>query len=1356
MKLIFLSLIFQLLTLIKVINSLCSNGVKITNTDCFNNLIILPAYYRGAQFSTNKEGNMIIEYSRDQDSYHGYRLFYGFQKNGRDLFDGYYKIFEIGSDQRVKGRYEARNIFVSLENDINKDKEYLFSTSAYDTLTELYDIEEDKSLTKETLKFWDIIDIFSYQYSLFELRHNNKNIYFCIFTQHENHTIEVTENGVKVQRDYSETFSIKKFSFNSFNLENYNDLKTLNNTHNFNDRIISSFLMESEQVIVVFYIKSSGTDYVTGKYAILFYDYDLNEKNEIFIMGNDNINQPRSGDGLFFKGLFIKDNYAAFIYYTKGFDDTKIQFNITTLEKDSNGKYLFKNKIQKIQEYGFISDIILNEFIKIDNERFAFISTKKPNNDNFKLYILLYDLYDDYSKMKIREYNYDLDNYQLRKESTAYVFNGFLIFSSTAVTPPDYVSSNYISLLVFFGYPNGTDFTIDMSLYVMDTDYYESTNNIFNYLMSKIKVENNIFGYETVQKINLLSIPPELLFYNITDGVVDSEPLPNNSFFDENHKLYQNKALNKTFKDYYLDYQYIVKEPEYSNFYSSPTEEYPNAFDASEYFNSNRKTFYGRANRLTFKLCYNYCDICLEFGKYIYDQKCLTCLEQYSYDYWIYIGKYFGNCVEENKYYDEPNKQMINCDYTNNNFKYLINSDNKKICFKNEDKCPDLYSNYNTITGECEYTPCNFDFYLNKRCSFVNDPEGTILEKMRDLLPSYSNKTQGLIANLNDSSLEMTNDKKELLFLNDTDLPWIDLAKCGEILRAYYRNNSYNETLLIIKYGILSEISRAKYLQYEVYDPDNYEKYNLSICKGTDVNIYINIPLTDEQVKILKNIIDQGYNPFDINDKFYREICTPYDSENGTDVLLDSREEYYYSSLNEIKCPDNCHSSSFNLDSKYLKCECEVNDTDITLNLKHITGENIGNSFYSTLKNSNWKVMICYNLVFNLEVFSHNSGSILSLILFIIYVGFIVLFIIRGIEPLQIIISKFMFKENLDNKISEINSKSTNDNPGGKKPKKKTGKRVKIKNFPPKKHNTSKRRNNGITIFKDTASFNESKKLNTEKLMTNQGTSKKEKSKIKKELIYTEGANLRKKTEITKRKDDEIFADLDDFQYNNLEYENAVKYDKRSFLRTYWSVLMREHLVLITFVAWKDYNLFYVKIDRFLVLICTQMTMNGLFFSDESMRKANKSDDYNFVQQLPKIIFSLIATHLIEVALCYFSMTDKTIYLIKELSKNRENKENEKKVIDVINCMKKKLIAFYVVTFLLFLFYWYFISAFCAVYQNTQKTFLLDSLISIIVEFIDPFFIYGFTTLLRYLSLTKCANKNMKCLYKTSDLIPIF
>jgi len=214
---------------------------------------------------------------------------------------------------------------------------------------------------------------------------------------------------------------------------------------------------------------------------------------------------------------------------------------------------------------------------------------------------------------------------------------------------------------------------------------------------------------------------------------------------------------------------------------------------------------------------------------------------------------------------------------------------------------------------------------------------------------------------------------------------------------------------------------------------------------------------------------------------------------------------------------------------------------------------------------------------------------------------------------------------------------------------------------------------------------------------------------------------------------------------------------------------MRENSVLFTFFACNDYNLFYIKIERFFILLCTEMTMNGLFFVHESMhRKYTEGEDFTFVQKLPQLIFTILVTDIIEVILCFLSMTDKHIYDIKDLEreiKERNKKEkkdvNDKKelgqkIIDILNVMHRKIVGFFVFTFLLFLFYWYFISAFCAVYQNTQIIFLRDSGISFITDLIESFFIYGFTNILRAISLCLCCRKKLWCVYKISDLIPIF
>ena len=229
---------------------------------------------------------------------------------------------------------------------------------------------------------------------------------------------------------------------------------------------------------------------------------------------------------------------------------------------------------------------------------------------------------------------------------------------------------------------------------------------------------------------------------------------------------------------------------------------------------------------------------------------------------------------------------------------------------------------------------------------------------------------------------------------------------------------------------------------------------------------------------------------------------------------------------------------------------------------------------------------------------------------------------------------------------------------------------------------------------------------------------------------------------------------LDNFELNNLEYEEASELDKRSFCKTYLSVLMREHLILFTFFSCNDYNIFYIKIERFFISVCTDMSMNGLFFIHESMhRKYAENEDFTFIQKLPQLLFTLIVSHAIEVLLCFFSMTDTAFYEIKSLPKTKENQE---KIVNIIQCVKNKLIGFYIFTILLFLFYWYFISAFCAVYQNTQIIFLRDSAISFLISCIDPFIIYAFTCLLRMISLSTLCKKKLGCVYKLSDIIPIF
>ena len=109
----------------------------------------------------------------------------------------------------------------------------------------------------------------------------------------------------------------------------------------------------------------------------------------------------------------------------------------------------------------------------------------------------------------------------------------------------------------------------------------------------------------------------------------------------------------------------------------------------------------------------------------------------------------------------------------------------------------------------------------------------------------------------------------------------------------------------------------------------------------------------------------------------------------------------------------------------------------------------------------------------------------------------------------------------------------------------------------------------------------------------------------------------------------------------------AIILDKRNLFEIYWSFLRREHLIIFTFFIRDDHNITYVKYSRFIFIICTDMVLNVFFFSDETMHKMYLDyGKYNFIQQIPQIIYSSIVSQLIELFLCFLSLTDKYYYQI--------------------------------------------------------------------------------------------------------------
>ena len=81
--------------------------------------------------------------------------------------------------------------------------------------------------------------------------------------------------------------------------------------------------------------------------------------------------------------------------------------------------------------------------------------------------------------------------------------------------------------------------------------------------------------------------------------------------------------------------------------------------------------------------------------------------------------------------------------------------------------------------------------------------------------------------------------------------------------------------------------------------------------------------LSEETKELYEKMKESGYDMFDINDPFYQDICTPFDSDDGTDMLLSDRVNFIYNN-DDTRCQSNCELSFYSLESQYLNCSCST------------------------------------------------------------------------------------------------------------------------------------------------------------------------------------------------------------------------------------------------------------------------------------------------------------------------------------------------------------------------------------------------------------------------------------------------
>ena len=276
------------------------------------------------------------------------------------------------------------------------------------------------------------------------------------------------------------------------------------------------------------------------------------------------------------------------------------------------------------------------------------------------------------------------------------------------------------------------------------------------------------------------------------------------------------------------------------------------------------------------------------------------------------------------KYVDAPSQAKTRANTAENMYNIMImeESNNNPVIIKD--------NIIKALTTEQlslkEYFTIDLSYYYDTK--LIIEKENEFKNRTEFIKNMINNAFKKLnIANIDGGKDEKISDKNISIIITSTKnqkinenekVITIDLGKCENILKKEY-NISQNDSLYILE--IISEEEegmKIPKIEYEVYYPsqnsNNLDKLNLTLCKGTKIEISI-------PVKINGNI--DKYNK---SSNYYNDVCYKTITESGTDISLKDRRIEFVEN-NMTLCEENCELIDYNYINEKAKCSCEIKTT---------------------------------------------------------------------------------------------------------------------------------------------------------------------------------------------------------------------------------------------------------------------------------------------------------------------------------------------------------------------------------------------------------------------------------------------
>ena len=505
-----------------------------------------------------------------------------------------------------------------------------------------------------------------------------------------------------------------------------------------------------------------------------------------------------------------------------------------------------------------------------------------------------------------------------------------------------------------------------------------------------------------------------------------------------------------------------------------------------------------------------------------------------------------------------------------------------------------------------------------------------------------------------------TNNNLKKRELSEIDDYYINLQQCIKNLLNNGDNSLENENLYLLRVDVDQDGMKYPNFFYELYQ-SSYCMSKLNLQNCEGIKTII---------EIYNQNLKKNFDKYNLSSGFYDDICYTTKSKYNTDIIL-KRRQLNYVEYNLSVCGLNCEFIQYNRENGQAICSCDVK-TEIPF-LKDIRFDKYAllKSFTEINNLMNVKMLKCYKTIFNKRNIIKNIGFFVFIFLIILNVVCIILFYRKDYKKL---IDQIKNMKSDNNSINNTSSNKKNS-----------------KNYKTKKIRKKKQKNNILNSSKST----EKNIMRTINKLENKN----------------KGKDLKKYKPKLKKK-----TYLNHSELNSLKFHEALNQDKRSYIQYYISLLQTEHLLLYIFYS-HDYNSKMIKISMFIFTFSSDIAINALFFSDSTMDKIYINHGlYNFIYQIPKIIYSSLISSVLNFLIKFLGLSQPDILKIKN--------ENIKKEINIIKTLKMKFLFFFIIDFLFLIIFWYYVTCFCGVYNNTQIFLFKDSLIGFCVSLITPLLIY--------------------------------